>query len=144
MDKKLVRLTREELEVQINLPLIYKQAIAHALEEMVLPDDTEDAIWPDFFRAEVVNMESACELLDELKEDEYITEAGWFQSGWKARDSEVAEARKAGREDVVSFIESLAREYGAEMTGDGLKGIVKPIIFRDEWQAQLKEWGIKE
>ena len=86
MTKKLTRLTKEELEKYASLPKIYEEAIEHAIYKMALPDDPEDAIWPEFFRDEVVNVESDCELCDELKEDEYVTEAGWFQAGWKARE----------------------------------------------------------
>ena len=86
MTNKLTRLTKEELKQYADLPGIYKEAIEHAIHEMALPDDPEDAMWPEFFRAEVVNVESECELCDELKEDEYVTEAGWFQGGWKARE----------------------------------------------------------
>lgn len=86
MANKLTRLTKEELGKYADLPGIYKEAIEHAIHEMALPDDPEDAIWPECFRAEVVNVESECELLDGLKEDEYVTEAGWFQAGWKARE----------------------------------------------------------
>lgn len=86
MTEKLTRLTKEELEKYAGLPGIYKEAIEHAIYEMALPDDPEDAIWPEFFRAEVVNVESESEIRDELEEDEYVTEAGWFQAGWKARE----------------------------------------------------------
>ena len=86
MSEHPARLTEEELQNQVGLPEIYKTAIEHAIYEMALPDDPEDAIWPDFFRAEVVNVEADSELCDELKDDEYVTEAAWFQAGWKARN----------------------------------------------------------
>src|SRR4030042_1612495 len=101
MAEKLVRLTKGELEKRVGLPTIYKKAIEHAIYEMSMPDDLADAVWPDFFRAEVVNVEAACELCDELKEDEYETEAGWFQAGWKAGEKT---GRKAGVNQVAEFI----------------------------------------
>jgi len=53
-----------------------------------------------------------------------------------------AEGKKAGIKEVVDWIEGLIRECGAEMTADGLKGTFKPIIFREDWQAKLRDWGI--
>jgi len=55
---------------------------------MALSDDPADAVWPDYFRAEVVKVELESQLNDddELADDFYNTEAAWFQSGWKARD----------------------------------------------------------
>ena len=86
MTKGLVRLTKDQLERQIKLPNIYKTAIEQAIYQVVNPDEPEDAVWPEFFRAEVVNMEADCELRERLEDDEYMTEACWFQSGWKARE----------------------------------------------------------
>lgn len=80
-----IRLTKEELQERKGLRKIYKTAIEHAIYEMVTPNDPEDAVWPDFFRAEVVNMEAECLPKDSLKDDEYDTEACWFQEGWMAR-----------------------------------------------------------
>jgi len=87
MTERLSKLTKEDLEKQVYLPEYYKKAIEHAIYEMALPDDPADAEWPDYFRAEVLSMEKDCELLDEDKIDDhfYVTEAGWFQAGWKAR-----------------------------------------------------------
>ena len=80
-------MTKEELEARTDIPEIYKKAIEHAIYEMALPDDPADAIWPDYFRAEVVTVELGCSLNedDEVDDHFYNTEAGWFQAGWKAR-----------------------------------------------------------
>jgi hypothetical protein len=86
MPKRFVRVTKEELRTKVKLPQFYKDAIEHAIYEMSIPTDLDDTIWPDYFRAEVINMEADCELLDKLDDDEYVTEAGWFQSGWKANE----------------------------------------------------------
>ncbi len=82
------KMTKEDLDKQVSIPDYYKRAIEHAIYEMALPDDPADDIWPDYFRAEVVMIESDCEPLDEEKVDKnlYTTEAGWFQAGWKARE----------------------------------------------------------
>ncbi len=55
---------------------------------------------------------------------------------------------QAGRREVVEWIDSQARTSGAErfFNADGscnLRATFKPIIFTDEWQALLKEWGIR-
>lgn len=82
------RLTKENLEKQFGIPEVYKKAIEHAISEMSIPDDPADQEWPDYFRAEVVLTESGSQLSaeDELDDHFYVTEAGWFQSGWKARE----------------------------------------------------------
>ena len=73
---------------------------------------------------------------------------------WKARDSEIEEARKAGydeaikrhgqysedslilgRKEVVEWIENHTHPMNTNMYGISLG--------RDAWQARLKEWGIK-
>ena len=81
------KLSKEDLEKQIGIPDILKRAIEHAIFEMALPDDPEDGEWPDYFRAEVVMVESSCELTPGVEVDDqfYTTEAGWFQAGWKAQ-----------------------------------------------------------
>jgi len=56
---------------------------------------------------------------------------------YHSRDNEVAEARKAGREDVVKWIEE-QRQYECDYCGSAFE------ISNEKWQAQLKEWGIKE
>jgi len=88
MSEQSTRLTKKDLEKQAGLPEVYKKALEHALYETSLPDDPEDAIWPEYFRAEVVLTESGSELheWDKLDDLEYCTEANWFQAGWKARD----------------------------------------------------------
>lgn len=80
------RISKDELRQKVRLPQFYKDAIEEAIRQMSIPDDPADAVWPDYFRAEVVRVESECELLDKLQDDEYQTEAGWFQAGWKARE----------------------------------------------------------
>jgi len=56
---------------------------------------------------------------------------------YHSRDSEVAEARKAGREDVVKWIEE-QRQYECDYCGSAFE------ISNEKWFSQLKEWGIKE
>jgi len=82
------KLTKEDLEKQLGIPDILKEAIEHAIFEMAIPDDKEDAEWPDYFRAEVVKIETESTLAPDVEVDDhfYVTEAGWFQAGWKARD----------------------------------------------------------
>lgn len=53
---------------------------------------------------------------------------------------------KAGIKEIVDFIASQARRSGADKyyNADGtmqLRAIFCPIIFTDEWQSKLKEWG---
>jgi hypothetical protein len=81
-------MTKEELSVQVAIPKPYKDAIEHAIFEMAIPDDPEDKVWPDYFRAEVVECEKNSVLSDSDEVDDhfYVTEAGWFQAGWKAKD----------------------------------------------------------
>lgn len=88
MSERISKLTKEDLEKQMGIPEVYKKAIEHAIYEMALPDDPADAIWPDYFRANVVSMELECQVSedDELDDHFYVTEAGWFQAGWKARE----------------------------------------------------------
>ncbi len=55
---------------------------------------------------------------------------------------------KLGIKEVVDWIQQLAREHEAirQFHPDRsitLKGAFKPIIFDDEWQAKLKEWGLE-
>ena len=80
-------MTKEELEAQRCLPTVYKKAIEHAIFEMSIPDDPDDAEWPDYFRGEVMATEehSALNEDDEIDDHFYVTEAAWFQAGWKAR-----------------------------------------------------------
>lgn len=82
------KMTKEELELQVGIPKVYKKAIEHAIFEMTDPKDPEDKVWPDYFRAEVVSCELANALNDDDQVDDhfYVTEAGWFQAGWKAKD----------------------------------------------------------
>jgi hypothetical protein len=89
--KRYVTISKEELNHKVRLSQFYKDAIERAIYEMSIPDDPCDAIWPDYFRAEVVNVEADCELLKQLKEGEYETEAGWFQAGWKAKEKHMAQ-----------------------------------------------------
>lgn len=81
------KLTKEDLEKQVGIPDVLKEAIEHAIFEMALPDDPEDREWPDYFRAEVVKIESECTIAPGVEVDNnfYSTEAVWFQAGWKAR-----------------------------------------------------------
>jgi len=92
---------------------------------------------------------------------------------WKARDSEVAEARRQGQEEWVKELEKIKSRMGElnkklddrevdllEARKAGIKEVVKSLslkpiqlghdiflmaeIKKETWQAQLKEWGIKE
>lgn len=54
---KIKPMTKEDLEVQRGIPTAYKKAIEHAIFEMSIPDEPEDAEWPDYFRGEVVEVE---------------------------------------------------------------------------------------
>ncbi len=53
---------------------------------------------------------------------------------------------------MVEWIESLENESGAENVYEtrGLTSSIyisaffKPKIFRDKWQAKLKDWGVKQ
>lgn len=87
MNNQSVKLTKEDLQKQVGLPTVYKEAIEHAIYETTLPDECEEALCSDYFRAEVLTAESDNELRngDKLKEDEYYIESIWFQAGWKAR-----------------------------------------------------------
>lgn len=87
---KIKPMTKEELEVQRGIPAVYKKAIEHAIFEMSIPDEPEDAEWPDYFRGNVVDMELRCALPEnaELDDHFYVTEAGWFQAGWKAKQNQ--------------------------------------------------------
>ena len=81
-------MTKEELEKRTDIPEVHKKAIEHAIWEGVDPEDPEDKVWPDYFRAEEVECQLGCELHDddELDDDEYVTDAVWFEVGWKARE----------------------------------------------------------
>jgi len=59
------------------------------------------------------------------------------ENGKHSRDSEVAEARKAGMQDVVKWVKSHSN-YDDEYNIGG------KVFILSDWQAQLKEWGIKE
>jgi len=87
------KLTKEDLEKQLGIPEVYKEAIEHAIGEMALPDDPADKVWPDYFRAEVVTMELDCRISEEdkLNDHFYCTEAAWFQTGWEAREKALRE-----------------------------------------------------
>ncbi len=88
MGKPSIPMTKEDLEKQVAIPDVYKKAIEHAIFEMSIPDDPADKEWPDFFRAEVVTVELGSVLNDDDEVDDhfYVTEAAWFQAGWKARE----------------------------------------------------------
>lgn len=85
MSKAFKPITKEELEKRAEIPKVHREAIEHALWEMVLPEP-EDEIWPDYFRAEEVAVLSACVLSEEdfVDKGEYNSDCGWFQAGWKA------------------------------------------------------------
>ena len=57
---------------------------------------------------------------------------------WKAREPEIAEARKDGMREVVEWIERFALRYHE---AGGVKGI---LLNGEEWREQLKKWGINE
>lgn len=81
-------MTREELEARTDIPEVHKKAIEHAIWESVDPDDPEDKVWPDYFRAEEVECQLGCQISeeDELDDDEYENDCVWFVVGWKARE----------------------------------------------------------
>ena len=81
MSEPLVPMTKEDE--------VHKKAIEHAIWEGVDPDDPEDKVWPDYFRANEVRCQLGCELHDddELDDHEYVTDCVWFQAGWKAREN---------------------------------------------------------
>ncbi|MBA7602298.1 hypothetical protein ES703_09386 [subsurface metagenome] len=89
MSKPLKPMTKEELERRTDIPEVHKKAIEHAIWEGVDPDDPEDKVWPDYFRADEVECQLGCQISedDELEDDEYETECIWFQVGWKAREN---------------------------------------------------------
>ncbi|MBA7468392.1 hypothetical protein ES707_03640 [subsurface metagenome] len=88
MSKPVKPMTREELEARTDIPEVHKKAIEHAIWEGVDPDDPEDKVWPDYFRAAEVECQLGCQLSDddELEDDEYETDCVWFAAGWKARE----------------------------------------------------------
>ena len=88
MSEVISKLNKEDLEKQLSIPEVYKKAIEHAIFEMSIADDPEDAEWPDYFRWEIVTMELNCALKEDAEIDDhfYTTEAAWFQAGWKARE----------------------------------------------------------
>ena len=81
-------MTKEELELRRAVPEVYKKAIEHSIWESAFPEELEDKVWPDYFRADEVETLLGCELHeeDELDEDEFVTECMWFGAGWKARE----------------------------------------------------------
>jgi len=56
---------------------------------------------------------------------------------YHSRDSEVAEARKAGIKEVVKSLSLKPIQLGHDI-------FLMAEIKKETWQAQLKEWGIKE
>jgi len=82
-----VKLTKEELQKQVVLPTVYKEAIERAIVDMFALDDVDEALCSNYFRGEVVACESENELRndDKLQEDEYSLQAIWFLAGWQAR-----------------------------------------------------------
>jgi hypothetical protein len=80
-------LTKEQLQKAAVLPPVYKEALERAIRDMMSPDDVEEALCANYFRAEVVACESENELRDDdkLQEDEYSLQAIWFLAGWQAR-----------------------------------------------------------
>jgi len=59
------------------------------------------------------------------------------ENGKHSRDSEVAEARKAGIKEVVKSLSLKPIQLGHDI-------FLMAEIKKETWQAQLKEWGIKE
>jgi len=59
---------------------------------------------------------------------------------YHSRDSEVAEARKAGIKEVVEWVET----HGHIRYTPAPLRLKELAINHSIWQAQLKEWGIKE
>ena len=80
-------MTKDQLARLKGFPEIHKKFIEKAIYEMTIPDDPKDAVWPDYFRAEMVEVQQACVISekDELYDGEYETEAAWFEAGWKAK-----------------------------------------------------------
>ena len=87
MNNQPAKLTKEELQKQVVLPPVYKEALEHAICEMMSSDDLEEALCSNYFRVEVLACESENELRDDdkLQEDEYSLQAIWFLAGWEAR-----------------------------------------------------------
>lgn len=113
MNNRPAKLTKEELQKQVGFPTVYKEAIEHAICDVSSPNDTEDVLWSDYFRAEVVVVESYNELRndDKLKDAEYCIEATWFLSGWEARQKlDCCEKRtEVSSENIVKTISSATR-----------------------------------
>jgi len=88
LSKKLKPMTKEELETLKGFPEVHKKAIELSILNWCGPDDPEDKVWPDYYRAEEVEALSGCEIFEADKLDdavaEYDTDCVWFQSGWKA------------------------------------------------------------
>ena len=89
MSEPLIPMTKEELEKRTDIPEVYKKAIEHAIWEWSNPNDPEDEVWPDYFRADEVECLLGGELQDDdkLVSDEYETDCVWFEAGWKAREN---------------------------------------------------------
>lgn len=78
-------ITKEGLASLKGFPELHKKAIESAIGQY-MGDDPEDKIWPDYFRGEMVECQSAMVISedDKLGDGEYETEAVWFLSGWMA------------------------------------------------------------
>jgi hypothetical protein len=87
VNKQSTTLTKEEVQRQSVLPPVYKEALERAIVDMFAPDDVDEALCSNYFRAEVVACESANALRDDdkLEDDEYTVQAIWFLAGWQAR-----------------------------------------------------------
>jgi len=48
--------------------------------------------------------------------------------------------KQVGIKEVVEFINHYPNEGGAKLIDKRIVGIFKPLILREEWQAQLKIW----
>jgi len=106
VSNKPAKLTKEELQKQVGLPAVYKEAIEHAIVDMFALDDADEALCSNYFRAEVVACESENELRndDELKEDEYSLQAIWFIAGWSAR-----QRKEVSNENIAKAISKAIR-----------------------------------
>lgn len=95
-------MTEQELKNLTNFPEVHKKAIEHAIWESTGPDDPEDKVWPDYFRAEEVACQLGCKISedDKLAENEYEGDCVWFQSGWKAAVNALKALEKAKQIDL--------------------------------------------
>jgi hypothetical protein len=106
MNSQSATLTKEQLQRQAVLPPMYKEALERAVRDWFALDDLDEAVCVNYFRAEVVAVESENELRDDdkLQGDEYSLQAIWFLAGWQAR-----QRMEAQNENVAKTISTATR-----------------------------------